>query len=91
MLEVCRECGIGATHNIARYVDVSHEVEDAMDAVDRKVMATYRCDRDGVFFMLVAKCPFVARLCGARQGDLVCMEKGRHDLDVEGAFGQAAV
>jgi uncharacterized protein with ATP-grasp and redox domains len=51
----------------------------------------YRCDRDGVFFMLMAKCPFVARLCGTRQGDLVCMEKGRHDLDVEGAFGQAAV
>ena len=51
----------------------------AADVVIAKGMGNYeglyRCDRDNIWFLMIAKCSVVARMSGAPRGSILCMEK----------------
>ena len=51
----------------------------AADVVIAKGMGNYeglyRCDRDNIWFLMIAKCSVVARMSGAPKGSILCIEK----------------
>ena len=51
----------------------------AADVIISKGMGNYEglhnCDRDRIWFLMIAKCSVIARLSGAPKGSILCMEK----------------
>ena len=51
------------------------------DVVIAKGMGNYEglygCDRDDIWFLMIAKCNVIARLTGTPKGSILCMRKGR--------------